>query len=176
MGKLKMGLPFEGFIVPIPNAGIPQGLYVTPDRSYRIVPPAGWRIIPGDEGEVQFRSALADQGYWPGMLIAKEPTKDSVDPKEEAKINSSAAEDREDFRKVSSARMELPIGEAYAVIYEHTFQGLRMKTAEAHIVSGGWRYWMTFNALAASFDRHFPSYLNALKSFAPVEPGGRVYN
>lgn len=97
--------PFEGFIVSIPSAGIPQGLYVPPDRSYRVIPPAGWRVIPGDAGEVQIRSLLPDQNYWPGMLIAKESAKGPIGPTEEAEINSVAAEGREDFRWVSSARM-----------------------------------------------------------------------
>lgn len=91
---------FDGFIVPIPSAGIPQGLYVPPDKSYKVIPPAGWRILSGDAGEVQFRSVVADQGYWPGMFIAKEPAKWPIGPKKEAKIKSAVAEDREDFGKL----------------------------------------------------------------------------
>ena len=168
--------PFGGFIVSIPSAGILHGLYVPPDKSYRVAPPAGWEIIPGGDGAVEFRSRLADQGYWPGMFIAKELAEGSQ-PQEAVEINALIAGDRKAFRFISGEPLDLPVGTAYLVIYEHIFKGLRMKTAEAHIVSGGWQYWLPFNALAASFDRHFPSYLNALRSFAPVEPGGgRVYN
>ncbi len=48
-----------------------------PDKSYRVVPPTGWETIPGGAGSVEFRSRLADQGYWPGMFIAKEPAEGS---------------------------------------------------------------------------------------------------
>lgn len=172
-----MTSPLAGFIVSIPTSRLTQRLYLPPEKSYRIALPAGWRVVPGGEGEVQFRPGAADQGYWPGMLIAKEPTKDSVGPKEEAEINSGAAEGRENFRWVSSERIDLPIGEVYLIVYEHTFQKLRMRTAEAHLVSGGQRYWMPFNALVSTFDRHFPTYLNCLRTFAPLEPDtGWVYN
>lgn len=69
--------PFGGFTVSIPSAGIPQGFYVPPDRSYRIVPPRGWKVIPGSEGEVWFRPLIANQGYWPGMFIVKKPVEGS---------------------------------------------------------------------------------------------------
>ena len=159
--------PVDGFIIPIPSAGIPQGLYVPPDRSYRIVPPAGWRILPGDGGEVQFRSAVADRGYWPGMFIAKEPAEKSQ-LQEETEIQALLAQDRQEFRFISGELLDLPFGKAYLVTYDHTFEKLRMRTAEVHFVQNGARYWAPFNALAAGFDAHFPAYLNCLKSFAPL--------
>ncbi len=43
---------------------------------------------------------------------------------------------------------------------------LHMKTAEAHFVQNGVRYFVPFNDLGAAFDRHFPAYLNCLRTFA----------
>ena len=168
-------LPLGGFRVFAPSIGIPQGLYVPPDKSYRVVPPIGWAVIPGTNDGVEFRARLAGQGYWPAMFIAKEPA-DGSQPRE-GEINAIAARDRQGFRFVSGEWMDLPCGRVYVVIYEHTFRRLRMRTAEAHFVCGGVRYWVPFNAPAASFDRYFPSYLNCLRSFAPAGPdNGRVYN
>lgn len=168
--------PFGGFIVSIPSAGIPQGFYVPPDKSYRISPPAGWAVIPSGEGRVEFLSHFADQGYWPGMFIAKEPAEESQ-LREEGEINALVAKDRDAFRFVSGETVELPFGRAYVVIYEHTFEKRRMRTAEAHFVCSGVRYWVPFNALAATFDRHFPACLNCLRTFAPLEPDSdRIWN
>lgn len=51
-----------------------------------------------------------------------------------------------------------------------------MRTAEAHIVRSE-RYWLPFNALAETFDRHFPTYLDCLKTFAPLgDPNSRICN
>lgn len=170
-----MRLFVEGFLVSAPSVGIAHGLYLPPDKSYRVVPPAGWAIMPSGKGGVEFQSRLPDQGYWPGMFIAKEPAKGSQ-LEEAAEINALVAQDRQEFRLISVEPLDLPVGMAHLVIYEHTLKGLRMKTAEAHFAWDGWRYWMPFNALAASFDRHFPSYLDCLRSFAPLEPGGSVHN
>ena len=134
--------PFGGFIVSIPSAGILHGLYVPPDKSYRVAPPAGWEIIPGGDGAVEFRSRLADQGYWPCMLISREtaPGPQPIEPEEEAEIHALAAQDRQGFHFISGELMDLPFGRAYLVIYEHTFEKLRMRTAEAHFVQNGRRY------------------------------------
>lgn len=64
----------KGFILQIPSAGIPQGFYLPPDKSYRVAPPPGWAIVPSSEGGVvEFQSRLPNQGYWPVMFIAMEP-------------------------------------------------------------------------------------------------------
>ncbi len=55
------------------------------------------------------------------------------------------------------------------VTYEHTFEKRRMRTAE-HFVQNGVRYFVPFNAPAAAFDRHFPAYLNCLRTFALLDP------
>lgn len=157
--------PFGGFKVFIPIGGIPHGFYVPPDKSYRVTPPAGWMVIPSNEGGADFRSKVADRGYWPGMFIAKEPAQGSQ-LEEATEINALAVQDRQEFRFVSGEPLDLPCGRAYLVIYEHTFRNLRMKTAEAHFVCGGIRYWAPFNALAETFDRHFPAYLDCLKTFS----------
>lgn len=110
--------PFGGFKVSIPSAGIPQGFYVPPDKSYRVAPPAGWKIIPGSDGTVEFLSCRADQGYWPGMFIAKELAGGSQAP-EEVRINALVAQDRQEFRFVSGELQDLSFGKAYLVTYEH---------------------------------------------------------
>ena len=155
----------EGFLLFIPQAGVPQGVYVPPDKSYRISPPISWKIIPIDDGGVEFLSHRADQGYWPGMFISREPAQGSQPKKDE--ISALAAQDRQGFRFVSGELLDLPFGKAYLATYEHTFGKLGMRTAEAHFVQNEVRYWVPFNALAATFDEHFPTYLNCLKSFAP---------
>ncbi len=167
--------PPGGFIVSVPSAGTPFGFYVPLDKSYRIAPPAGWIVIPSCEASVEFRSRISDQGHWPGMFIAKEAAEESQ-LEGAAKINALAAQDRKDFRFVLGEPLDLPFGRAYLVVYEHDFQNLRMRTAEAHFVQDGMRYWAPFNALAETFDRHFPAYLDCLKTFSHLGRNGSTCN
>ncbi len=154
-----------------PGMAMAANEYSDPDGAYSIVPPPEWKIIPKGRNEVEFRARIADQNYRPGIWIVMVPSHgvQPIGPKEEAEIKSLVAEGRDEFRLVTSERRSFPFGEAYLVSYEHTFQNLRMKTAEAHIVHRGTKYLVNFNTLTATFDKYFPVYLKSLETFSPAE-------
>lgn len=148
-----------------------QDWYKDPNGAYQIVPPADWRIIVKGNTEVEFRSRTADENYRPGMWIVRVPTFGAkpIGPKEEEEIKLLVSEGRQEFRLISVEYLNLQYAKAYLVIYEHIFQNLRMKTAEAHIVHKGTKYMVNFNTLASTFGKYFPLYMESLKTFSPSE-------
>ena len=154
------------------NLAIAQESYKDPDKAYQIAPPAGWRTIPKGNGEVEFRSRIADQNYRPGIWIMRIPTfgKRPLTKDDENEIKIRIAKDRgEGIKFISEEKVNLSYTEAYQIIYEHAFQALQMKTAEAYVIYKGSAYLVGFNTLTSTFEKYFPLYMDSLKSFLPSE-------
>ncbi len=155
---------------PLSTAG-GQELYKDPDLSYQIVPPLGWKVISKGKGHVEFWAQISEQNYRPGIWIMQVPAfgKRPLSADDEKEIKASIAKHRAVFSLISEDKIDLHYATGYLVIYEHTFQALRMKTAETYVVYKGSAYLVGFNTLATTFDKYFPEYIASLKTFLPSE-------
>lgn len=155
------------------------------DGSYRFKPPPRWKHIYLGEATVQFFAPEADANYKPGLLIFRGPgvqaggvggyryaTQESDGDHAGKRINSSAIlqaikKEKAQARVVREDSFPINGADVYLVTYEHRFQQLHMKAAEATLVdfTTGNDFVILFNTLAETFDKYYPLFRQSLDTF-----------
>lgn len=141
--------------------------FVDPTNSYGLVPPKNWQTITITPDTVELRAKEHIDGYHAVIRVMRnfdEIEGSSFDLENVVREEVPAGKQR--FRLISEEKLTVDQLEAFLVVYEHSFRGFDMKTAETHFVHGGERYALMFNTVKTTFDRYYPAYREVLRTFS----------